>query len=194
MIWDGSKVIMFGGAGLNASYRNDLWWYEPISNTWTEKITDNTAGSPPRRCTHSMVWDGTRVIMFGAYGYSIYYNGHDPYLNDLWWYEPISNTWTEKINAYIAGSPSLRTNRSMVWDGNRAIMFGAYNMFTGYKNDLWWYDPISNTWAEKIADNTAGSPPQRYSHTMVWDGSRVIMFGGYGVNDINKNDLWWYIP
>ena len=245
MVWDpvDQKIIMFGGYGNADSFYNDLWWYDPIENNWTEKKTNGLQDSPSLRQKHSMVWDPIRqkVIMFGGSGPSISYKSdvwwYDPvinnweykllpslplgtathsmvwddvgqkvimfgggenylvYKNDLWWYEPISNSWFELIVNNAPGSPSARHKHSMVWDsvGQKIIMFGG-NTAAGYKNDLWWYDPISNTWTEKIANGAPGSPPARYGHSMVWDpvGQRVIMFGG---NDgTYKNDWWWYDP
>jgi chitodextrinase len=186
MVWDGTKVIMFGGYDAG-TYKNDLWWYDPGTNTWTQKIANGTAGSPSARYAYKMVWDGTRVIMFGGYG--------GTYRNDLWWYDPGTNTWTEKIADGTTGSPSVRYNHSMVWDGTKVIMFGGCVWGGTFYNDLWWYDPGTNIWTEKIAQGTVGSPPATYTHEMVWDETRVIMFGGYGETPAScKNALWWYDP
>jgi alpha-tubulin suppressor-like RCC1 family protein len=240
MVWDGQRVIMFGG--YDGSFKNDLWWYEPGTNTWTEKIVNEAVGSPSARYRQAMVWDTVRqgVIMFGGSGTSPIYK------NDLWWYDPNFGTtgvWFKQIDQDADGSPSARQNHSMVWDGQKVIMFGGNDgvskndlwwydpasgtngtwiqqftsimpsgrmrhstvwdsigqrviMFGGfgtsptYKNDLWWYDPVTNTWTEKITNGAAGSPSARNEHSMIWDGTRLIMFGG---NDgANKNDLWWW--
>jgi hypothetical protein len=178
MLWDGQRVIMFGG--YDGTKKNDLWWYDPVANTWTQKIAQSVAGSPPARYDHSMVWDGSRVIMFGG----------SEMTNDLWWYDPNTNTWTEKIANGTAGSPPVRRGYAMVYDGTRVIMFGGSSSGLG-TNDLWWYNPGTNTWTEKIANGSVNSPSERSSHTMVYDGFRVIMFGGAG-NSNNRNDLWWY--
>jgi hypothetical protein len=172
---------MFGGyGGASSGFKNDLWWYEPGSNTWTQKKTGVADGSPLARGYHSMIWDGTRVIMFGGY------DGTNK--NDLWWYYPVTNTW-EPQTTITGGPPSARYNHSMIWDGTRVIMFGGWNGY--YTNDLWWYDPTLNTWIDKTP---ASSPSPRQNHSMVWDGTRMIMFGGYDVSDNYTNDLWWYDP
>ncbi|MDI6788558.1 MAG: kelch repeat-containing protein, partial [Planctomycetota bacterium] len=184
MVWDGTRVIMFGGVGVGGGRWNDLWWYYPLTNTWTQKIAQGAPGSPSGREVPSMVWDGIRVIMFGGYD--------GAYKNDLWWYDPGTNTWTQKIADGAAGSPLARYITSMVWDGIRVIMFGGADLLNNYYNDIWWYDPGTNTWTQKIARGTAGSPTVRGWHSMVWDGIRVIMFGGW--DGAYKNDLWWYNP
>jgi hypothetical protein len=189
MVWDGTRVIMFGG--YDNSYKNDLWWYDPGTNTWTQKIAQGAVGSPAARYAYSMAWNGQKVIMFGGRDSS------GSYKNDLWWYDPGTNTWTQKIAHGTAGSPAARYIHSVAWDPASAgvIMFGGSDG-SSYKNDLWWYDPGTNTWTQKIAHGTAGSPTARAMHSIVWGGQRVIMFGGIGsFNPPNfYNDLWWYNP
>jgi hypothetical protein len=195
MVWSasggGQRVIMFGGYGSSPTYKNDLWWYDPTSGTngaWINKTT--TAISPSARTGHAMVWGdtpvGQRVIMFG---------GNDgAYKNDLWWYDPMTNIWLQKFTAV---TPTVRSNHSMVWDPARGgmIMFGGSSDGAD-RNDLWWYDPTSGTngaWIQMKAQGLIGSPSVRSGHSMVWDGARMIMFGGDNVAT-RKNDLWWYDP
>jgi hypothetical protein len=188
MVWDqtGQRVIMFGGNG-GGGYKNDLWWYDSASNTWTNKTP---ASSPSNRNGHSMVWDpiGQRVIMFGGQAAS-------GYKNDLWWYDPTSGTtgaWIQMKAQDAVGSPSARYHHFMVWDtvGQRVIMFGGDDHTLNYKNDLWWYYPLTNTWVPQII--TGNWPSVREWSSMVWDGMRVFMFGGDGGYYGYKNDLWWY--
>jgi hypothetical protein len=187
MVWDGSNVIMFGGFNSTSYYLNDLWWYNPAANIWSQQIAINTPGSPVSRYGHTMVWDSNRVIMFGGY------NADTGALNDLWWYYPVTNTWIQQ--SPIGGPPAGRSGHKMVWDGSKVIMFGGQGS-GACLNDLWWYYPTTNTWTQKITINTPGSPVSRYGHTIVWDGTRVIMFGGsnftspYYLDDL----LWWYDP
>jgi hypothetical protein len=187
MVWDGTKVIMFGGwINLNGDTTNDLWWYNPGTNTWTQRIAQGAPGSPSPRVGHAMAWDGTKVIMFGG-------DHETTKTNDLWWYDSGTNTWTEKIAQGTSGSPSPREPQTMVWDGAMVIMFGGLGYDNSYRNDVWWYGPGQNIWTEKIAQGAPGSPAARHRHTMVWTGTKVIMFGGYTM-DGEKNDLWWYDP
>jgi alpha-tubulin suppressor-like RCC1 family protein len=184
MVWDGTEGVMFGGN--DGGYTNDLWWYNPGNNTWTQQIALNTPGSPVSRSQHAMVWDGSKVIMFGGSG------GYPNYYNDLWYYYPVTNTWTQQNP--VGGPPVTRTGHSMVWDGNKVIMFGGNGGSSPTNlNDLWWYYPITNTWVQQIAANTPGSPISRTGQTMIWDGTNAIMFGGSGSSG-NLNDVWSYNP
>jgi N-acetylneuraminic acid mutarotase len=179
MVWDGTKVVMFGGNNDLETYYNDIWWYYPMTNTWVQQFPTI---SPTARSGHSMVWDGARVIMFGG-------NDSDNYYNDLWWYYPGTNTWAQQT---VRDSfPEVRTGHSMVWDGTRVVMFGGNNGST-YYNDLWMYYPWNNGWF--FQDTMIGEPPdKRTGHQIVWDGASVILFGG-GDGNVVKNDLWWYRP
>jgi N-acetylneuraminic acid mutarotase len=63
-------------------------------------------------------------------------------------------------------------------------MFGGDSAL---ENEMWWYNPAANTWTQQIMSD---SPSARARHSMVWDGSRVIMFGGH--DGVKKRDLWWW--
>jgi hypothetical protein len=129
MVWDGEKIIMFGGVNGSTNY-SDLWWYYPVTNSWIPQYTSVT---PSARNFHSMVWDGEKVIMFGGTNVS----GNR--MNDLWCYYPLSNTWYLKTPA--GSLPAARCNHSMIWDsvGQRIVMFGgSAGLSTSLdKNDLW---------------------------------------------------------
>jgi alpha-tubulin suppressor-like RCC1 family protein len=174
MVWDGNKVIMFGGA------ISDTWWYYPVTNTWTQQFP--AGGLPVTRSGQSMVWDGNKVIMFGGVD-----NNWVP-ISDTWWYYPVTNTWVQQTP--IGGPPPARSGQSMVWDGNKVIMFGGSDNNLVPISDTWWYYPVTNTWAQQT---TSGPPPARSGQSMIWDGTRAIMFGGSDNNGVT-NDTWWYDP
>jgi hypothetical protein len=230
LTWAGNQAVLFGGMDSTLTYRNDVWWYDPVTNGWTSKIAQGAAGSPPSRRGHTVVWDGARVVLFGGYS--------GAYFNDVWWYDPASNTWSQKIANGSVGSPTAREGATIVWDGSRAIMFGGYDGslpqldlwwyspatnswtqkltsgspdpgFGGYPavwdgsrvlyalyDTLWWYDPGTNTWTQKISSGTPGAPAGRHDQAMVWDGSRAVMFGGQEgwPTYAYRNDVWWYNP
>ena len=190
MVWDeaGARAIMFGG--FDSVIRDDLWWYYPVTNTW---IPQYTAITPSARMRHSIVWDqaGSKVIMFSG-------SDASGRVNDLWWYDPASGTngaWIQMIANAASGSPSGRINHAMVWDTTRSkvIMFSG-NDLTGIKNDLWVYDPIENTWSQKILNGSPNVPVARMYHSMIWNPieQRMIMFGGLAAGSVIQSDLWWW--
>ncbi len=229
MVWDGTRAIMFGGTpGSNVGF-NDTWQYDCASNEWTEIIADGEAASPQRRYGQAMVWDGTQVIMFGGWDGSME-------LNDTWCYNPVTETWTEMLptgspsprdghqmvwdtlnrrvvmyggnatdsdtyfynpvgNAWTSASisgPNAKDEHRMVWDGERAILFGGFEGGATPTNDVWCFDPVGDTWQLQIANGTSGSPAARAAHDMTLDGDLMLMFGGTIGGGSGFNDLWFY--
>ena len=184
MVWDGTRVIMFGGLTDGGARLNDLWWYDPGSNVWSQKLADGATGSPAARQEANLVWDGTRVILFGGQNAT----GN---LNDVWWYDPGANAWTQKLAQGTAGSPPARDDSFATWTGTAFLIFGG---FPGPLNDLWSYDPGGNAWTQKLADGAAGSPSRRGSvRQMVWTGTRAILFAGKD-GSTYFDDTWSYDP
>jgi hypothetical protein len=118
-------IIWGGGSNLNGGAR-----YDPNTNTWVGNI--NSAGAPLGRSSHSAVWNGKEMIIWGGVNNSTY-------LNTGAKYNPISNSWTSSIT--INGAPSTRIGHTAVWDTNRQVMlvWGGNNSVTGYLNDLYRY-------------------------------------------------------
>jgi hypothetical protein len=69
----------------------------------------------------------------------------------------------------------------IVWGGSSN---GAY-LGTGGQ-----YDP-TDSW---MATTTAGAPTSRTSHTAIWTGSKMIIWGGYdGFNDLSTGSRYGFL-
>ncbi|TMW56882.1 hypothetical protein Poli38472_002807 [Pythium oligandrum] len=110
-------MIVYGGfSALCEDYCNDMWLYDFSDNEWTEMMEiGNTAYGPGKRFKFSSVVRDFKMYVFGgfrlwhgfAHENSIDNDWNDVsqyprggYLNDLWVYDKISNTWsnlTEKV-------------------------------------------------------------------------------------------------
>jgi len=96
---------------------------------------------------------------------------------------------------------------------NSIILFAGYGYFTstdsGYLNDLWRFDPLSNNWyflegnttssvPSLISSSGNGYPESRLQHTIsTLSNNSIILFGGNGNNGsefdaTSLNDLWIY--
>lgn len=51
-------------------------------------------------------------------------------------------------------------------------------MMGDFQNTGGVYDPVTNVW---VSMPTSARPSARNSHTAVWTGSKMLIFGGYGV-------------
>jgi hypothetical protein len=55
MVWTGSQVVVYG-SGSSAGIYNDLWWYDPATDAWTDMILQEATGSPPGRFESGLGW------------------------------------------------------------------------------------------------------------------------------------------
>ncbi len=141
--------------------------------TWT---TISTINAPAPRASHTAVWTGNEMIVWGGYG--------GTYLNTGGRYDPSTDSWTaiSTINA-----PAPRGGNTAVWTGSEMIVWGGddgFSVNTGGK-----YNPATDTWT---ATNTATAPLGRIFHTAVWDGSEMIVWGGW--NEIELRTGGRYNP
>ena len=104
-------MIIWGG-GDETGPLNSGGRYNPTANTWTSIAT---AGAPSRRYSCSLVWTGSRMIVWGGDA------GGAIYLNDGFSYNPAANTWTP-INGL--NGPTPRISHTSVWTGTRMVVWG----------------------------------------------------------------------
>jgi N-acetylneuraminic acid mutarotase len=172
-----NNLWLFGGNGLDGKnetgYLNDLWKYDPASNSWTwikgDSIRDQKAvygqqGTPhnnnrPGAIYASLSWTDAsgNLWLFGGYGYTS--NGIG-LLNDIWKYDPVINKWV-----WLKGDKST----------NESGQYGTLGVAS-----------INN------------KPGARYgSRTWIDKDGNMWLFGGYGYDSNTQgilNDLWKYNP
>lgn len=134
------------------------------------------ADQPSARQGHAMVWDGTRIIMFG--GGNVYHHGLG---NNAETWEYVGGNWNQLAPAT---SPSARRYHSMVWDGTQVILHGGHS--TVDLQDTWTFD--GTTWTDVTPGGT--KPSVRYRHLAVWDGTRMLIYGGVTVFQLVSKDTW----
>ena len=104
----------YGMAAASASYRLPTISDRPsgcIDETWT---TISTTNAPAPRASHTAVWTGSEMIVWGGYG--------GTYLNTGGRYDPSTDSWTaiSTINA-----PTPRGGNTAVWTGSEMIVWGG---------------------------------------------------------------------
>ena len=167
-IWSGTDMIVWGGQSSTSSYAADGAKYNLASDTWTVLPAAPITG----RFAHVAVAAGTsKMIVWGGYN-GTYRN--DGAVLDLSTTPP---TWT-----LMAAPPTTFGGRyyaSAVWTGAEMIIYGGYGSTCAgsYCADIALYNPATNTWRTPI---TAGPLVGRYSTSMVWNGTKAVVFGGYG--------------
>jgi hypothetical protein len=109
---------------------SSIWEYDLANDSWAQKAVIPIA---PNRG--------------GAVGFSINgkgYIGLGSGLNDMWEYDPIANTFTQKANF----PPGARQGASCFTIQNKAYIGTGQNGSTFYK-DFWEFDPIADIWTQK---------------------------------------------
>jgi hypothetical protein len=122
-----------------------------------------------------------KQVVAGASDYSL------PLISDVG--ECTDDTWTRTSTG---NAPSGRAGHTAVWTGSEMIVWGGYGgPVSGELNSGGRYNPSTDTW---IATSIANAPSGRSSHTVVWTGSEMIVWGGYGDNFIPLNSGGRYNP
>jgi len=167
-VWTGTEMIVWGGSWTDMFNHRFLFnsggQYDPISDSWS-----GTGGSgvPDPRDSHSAVWTGTEMIVWGGD------NGFG-FVNTGGRYNPLTGIWT---STSLTNVPTGRHEHTAVWTESEMIVWGG-----GYDNTGGRYNPNSDTWT---ATSTTGAPTGRLGHTAVWTGSEMIIWGGIYGSELN---------
>jgi N-acetylneuraminic acid mutarotase len=156
-------MIVWGGALSTTQSYGDGARYNPSTGTWTAISSTN---APSARRSHSAVWTGTEMIVWGG---SAITQG-TPFA-DGGRYNPATNTWTALPST---GAPSGRFGHSAVWTGTHMIVWAGGFQSTGSYNDGARFDPATSTWSP-----LPGTPPgARRDHSAVWTGTEMLVWSG----------------
>ncbi len=134
-----------------------------IDDTWTV-----TSGPPDARASHTSMWTGSEMIVWGGAGFGTYFSTGAKY-------DPTTDTWTATSTT---NAPTARAYHTAVWTGSEMIVWGGYSSDGTYHylNTGGRYDPTTDSWT---ATSTTSVPAARELHTAVWTGSEMIVWGGY---------------
>lgn len=100
----------------------------------------------------------------------------------------------------LEGAPEARERHSAVWTGKKMIIWGGSVAGSPGKTATGGvFDPKSKAWKPT---SMAGAPSPRHLHSAVWTGSKMIVWGGYGVTDYEidggiydpEADTWAALP
>jgi hypothetical protein len=256
------NLWLFGGGGRDSTgtggILNDLWRYDPATNMWTwmsgANIVDQNGtygtlgqadpGNIPGSRADSVTWidSSGNFWLFGGEGSDwddilCEEAGGLCDLNDLWKYNPATNTWTWMGGANVTEQPGTYGTRgtpapanmpggrdsALSWTdaaGDFWVFGGVgYDSRTnpevfGDLNDLWKYDPSTNMWTWMSGSNLADQPatygtlgtaapgnvPPARASAVGWadKSGNLWLFGGmpyFALGLSGKfNDLWKYQP
>lgn len=173
-IWAGdgvNKMIVYGGSFYPQG--RDGGMYDPVTDQWTkiEISGDKSKGIPvppnvPKdRSSHSAVWTGKEMIVWGGHCIA------GCYRTDGAAYNPLTDTWRPiRTPAFLDG----RQNHTAIWTGKVMIIWGG-TRGTKLLRDGGLYDPETDEWTPITLE---GAPAARIDYTTVWTGREMILWGG----------------
>ncbi len=168
----------------NATLLNDFWKYDPLANTWSRAAS---VSSIAREAAVGFAVGGKGYIGTGQTGQSGYLC-----LEDMWEYDPLTNSWVQKQNFMGGGRTDI--DRSVFVIGSKAYLglgrtcdtLGVPNHF----NDWYSFNPVANTWSRMP------SLPGAARRGAVGFTLCNVGYVGLGTNEINQsqNDFWMFTP
>jgi hypothetical protein len=167
--WTGRELVVWGGRGLGGRVSaafGDGAAFDPAANRWRPLAT---AAAPPPRAWHTAVWSGREVLIWG---------GVDPAGGGAGGgaaYDPAADRWRALP---AAGAPRARRYHTAVWSGTEMLVWGGNTPGgDGALADGAAYSPERDRWR---ALSASGAPAGRWSHTAIWSGSTMVIWGGLG--------------
>ncbi|HEX4823303.1 MAG TPA: MopE-related protein [Candidatus Polarisedimenticolaceae bacterium] len=155
-VWTGARVVVWGGNNLNTGAR-----YDPVADTWSP--TSTTGPLPSGRSDHVAVWTGSRMLIWG---------GSDT--NTGGSYDPVGDAW---MAVSTVNAPAPRSIPEGVWTGSNLFVWGGRAVQGGPGlNTGGLYDPAGDAWT--ASSTGAGTPSERFDHSIVWTGTEAIVWGG----------------
>ena len=171
-VWLGAPINkwMFWGSNITLN-TNAGRLYNPGTNTWS-----NIAAPPAGYIATAapvLIWTGSEVIVYGG---SL--AGADNYSNQVFKYNPTTNTWSNTIATLNKPSPrfllgtTYGDNKFFIWGGFEKQLNNIYIQV----NSGSFYDFDTNTWNE--IPITFATPDRRASIQIDWSGEEMYVWGG----------------
>ncbi|MFN8395921.1 MAG: kelch repeat-containing protein [Bacteroidia bacterium] len=163
--YTGLNAFEVGGYGYVCNGVNDITYnydtqrYNHLGNNWGTFAAMNYP-----RLHAASASNGAKGYIIGGYGFMA-----EP-LRDLWEYDPILDSWTERDTLPFAAARYNATAFSI--DGN-VFLFGGWND-VDYLSDLWKYDTTTMHWTQVSSMPATG---RELSLAMVLNGEAYIVGG-----------------
>jgi hypothetical protein len=167
-----NRALLFGGGNASTAF-GDTWAFDG-----TDWISLGQATQPSARIASAMAYDSRaqKSILFGGLPtFGIF--------NDTWQWD--GTHWTE---LHPANNPPPRGYTVLVDDPalNELIVFGGFGA-GAVLNDTWSWD--GTNWMQH---QSAHAPPARLSPQLAFDGTHLLLYGGFDGHGATFNDTWTF--
>ncbi|EYF03022.1 Kelch repeat-containing protein [Chondromyces apiculatus] len=191
-IWNGSRMIVYGGSEGEAAPLADGAAYDPVTDTWTTIATPNLV---PRANARKFIGDpsGSDAIFWGG---DIGPCGHcfpqEPVDGGI--YDAATDSWT-LIPSMDQSPLGAERSGAAVWEAAGKLWIlggsGGEDGPFGPFDDGVTYDLASGTWSTIPGGHLLGS---RRGAIAVWTGCEAILYGGLDSSSSLKTDGAIYRP
>lgn len=169
------KGYVFGGRDANKQYLNDLWQYDPSTDSWKQ-----LRSCPGKARVQALMtaYDGSLYVGLGFSGEEVYVDSC--YLRDIWRYTPADDQWTR-----LSDCPSANTVGGVPYVEN-GRMYVLYSTGWSQSKDIIYYDIPTNRW---------GNIPDTGKRPGACFGATGASFGGrffFGTGLTWENTKQWY--
>lgn len=167
------KGFLFGGHD-GANFLNDLWTYDPSTDSWQTLSPLPSTGRGGASC---FVFNDTAYIVGGK-------NAQNQALDEVWAYSISSDTWIQKNNFPFGG----RWRSSATTLNNFGYLLFGKDENEHFQNELFAYDPMQDSWTQISTFPSSGR-----SHAALFSMNSKL-FASFGLDSLNHshNDLWSY--
>ncbi|MBM4253777.1 MAG: hypothetical protein FJ146_17560 [Deltaproteobacteria bacterium] len=182
-VWGGVTEFQYNSS-IAYSYLANGGVYDVATNTWS--ATAATGVNTDNRYNATAVWTGSHFVVWaGVYGlnFANTANGMS--------YDPDANQWA-RLNP--TGVTDKRTEHTAVWTGSSVLIWGGYNVVNSASVHLatgGTVSPETGIWTDTSSVN---APTARASHTAVWTGDAMLVWGGYGSSNTSFASGALYFP
>lgn len=176
IVWDDYMFIFGGYEEREQRFSQETYSFHFPTNTWSKL---KTFGKPPQyRDFHTAcVLDGRMYVFGGRSDESGQtHTNHDLYDDKLHFLDLKSMEWNV-VKPSNNDQPCGRRSHTMWTFKGFVYLFGGYNSISNvHFNDLWRFDPTTNSWIEQKVLGKGPSPRRRQCNVMI--GNRLFLFGG----------------
>jgi MYXO-CTERM domain-containing protein len=144
------SLILFGGSYYGTAMADTWEWTS--AEKWVQL---SPAASPDPLMGHGMVTDAGRskVLLFGGQTNYVYQPSGfytDPMRNQVWEWDGLTATWTNRTPAVSVTGPGARTVPQMTFDEGRhkLFLFDGWN-YGASPTSYWEWDPLTAGWASR---------------------------------------------
>ena len=165
--------FVFGGYN-GTNFLNDLWQFDPISNSWIEMTPIPAVGRSGAAC---FVLNDTAYIIGGK-------TANNSAIDDVWAYAILTDSWVQKNdlpngNRWRASAATLNNNGYLIFGRDET---------NGFHNELLAYNQNSDLWSQISTFPYIG---RSHAALLSVGEDLIVCFGGDSLNTYH-NDLWSY--